>query len=53
MIAVALSIALQHTAPTPQPWRLVNLPWLHIGLRPAVAISRDEVAMGATIQVTL
>ena len=38
-------------APLPV-WRVVNLPELHVGVRPAVLLSPGEVGGGFTVQVS-
>ena len=61
----ALAFALSLAAQQPQPagpawytaWRLVNLPSMHVGLRPAVFVDNEagggiEWGGGATLQVT-
>jgi hypothetical protein len=49
-----LTLALAPPPPAPpNPWRLVATPVLHVGARPAVYVSRDEMAFGATVQVTV
>lgn len=65
MTALALALAMGATptgSPPPpwyQPWRLVTLPALHVGLRPALFVDNEtadgswEIGAGATLQVTL
>lgn len=54
-LSLSLALALSGApAPSgPAPWRLVTTPSLHVGLRPAVLVTPDEVAAGVTIQVTV
>lgn len=61
MIWLTLALAALSAPPSGQPWsptmqpagRIVTTSHLHLGVRPAVAISPDEVAVGATVQLTL
>jgi hypothetical protein len=55
VIPLSIAIAMASvTAPpaTPAPWRPVNLPMLHVGVRPAALVARGEVAIGVTVQVS-
>lgn len=53
-LALALSLAGGPPAPSlPAAWRLIDRPELHIGVRPAVLVRGDEVALGVTVQVSV
>lgn len=65
MTALALALAMGAAppgSPPPawyQPWRIVSLPDLHVGLRPALFVDNEtvdgswEIGAGATLQITL
>lgn len=60
MSTVALVATLSAMAPSPSvapwfvtPWRLVDRPDLHVGLRPAAYVGPGEIAVGVTLQVTV
>ena len=38
-------------SPSP-PGRVLTLPWLHLGIRPAVYVSPRSEALGVTVQVS-
>lgn len=51
VFAAAMSL----TAPPPQdprPWRIVDLPGLHVGVRPHLLVSPDELGFALSVQVT-
>lgn len=57
---IALAVALAFAGPTapppaldPQPWRLVSEAGVHVGARPAVLVSPEEVGAGFTLQVSV
>jgi hypothetical protein len=52
-LSIALAMATTGSPPAPPtPWRLVDVQTLHVGVRPAALVTRDEVAVGITVQVS-
>lgn len=52
-LRIVVPLVVLEPAPAPLPvWRLIDRPALHVGLRPAVHLDGQEVAAGATLQVT-
>lgn len=56
-LALALLLAQGTPPPDPPPWRLVDRPGLHVGLRPAAELDNEadgrlEGGIGVTVQVT-
>jgi hypothetical protein len=54
MIAMLLAMS---ASPPPMPWygtagRILTTPTLHLGIRPAVHVDRNEFAAGLTLQIT-
>ena len=54
MIGIALALSL-HASPPPEPapWRLVNVPGLHVGLRPYFYADPDTIEGGVTVRITM
>jgi hypothetical protein len=55
-LAVALALAGPPAPPPtldPQPWRIVSAPSVHVGARPAVLVTPEEVGAGFTLQVSV
>ena len=52
----ALLLAIQASTPAPAPpWyggRLISTRALHLGIRPAIYVDRDETAVGFTVQLS-
>lgn len=49
---IALLVALQGPPIATVPWRVVNLPWLHLGVRPYVYLDSSSAEVGVTMQLT-
>lgn len=58
LLAAALALPSDRPPPAaPAPWRIVDTPALHVGLRPALTLDNEdngrlEGGAGATLQVT-
>lgn len=51
--ALALALGASPPAPPPTPLRVVQTPFIHVGVRPAAIVSSEERGAGVTVQVTL
>lgn len=57
MIGLVLVLQTPQMPATPPPWygtagRIITTPTLHVGVRPAFFANHDEIAIGATVQIT-
>jgi hypothetical protein len=53
-LLVALTLATAPAAPPPPiPWRVIDRPGLHLGVRPALEVDHEELAAGVTLQLTV
>jgi len=58
LLAAALALSTDRPPPSlPAPWRLVDVPALHVGLRPALTLDNEdrgrlEGGAGVTLQLT-